>query len=535
MLVVLSFVLAIGAWMTGWGMAGRWIIGLLCCLVMLVFCIFHRRPSLVVGRSILTFVTKRSRNGVSMMRSAFFFFLVWSIAGVCIVVLYLRQYAMLCGVSLTPGLVSRSLHEGWELCTPDPIYQGVMMVDEVRRNQQFVGRLDDGRRVMVRYDGFEPQVGEYLWVSVRLDFPWRVVAGPVWQRPFVSVRPVVQDTFGQYDFDYTQWLILKEIVATTYVSSVVPLAKYDDSLIMKTRRLIAQRFDHLFGDVFAGALYAGFLLGDTSGFDQREYDLFRDAGLIHVVAVSGGHIVVVLLLVSLLTRFLPFYLGLGIKALAVGGFVLLAGAGASIMRAGVMAFVSLASLAVGRMVSVYRLLGITSVVMIAVNPQILFVDVGFLLSFGAVIGIVLTGEIMKVFGLSPTRWWGVLLHDYLVPCVGASVGVLPVLLFFMGTWNVGGIVSNILLAPFLSVGMVFAGLAHVIPYGGWIFDVYHTSAVFYADRILDLAYVTVALGPRFEIVSWSWRWGILIGGLASQLFLCAWFAHVGFVQEEQKA
>jgi len=532
MLGVLSFVLGILAWLTGWGMTSRWVLWVVCFSIASVYWLVCKRPSLFWARWITAGLAGRWWTVWTMLRSVFFFFLVWSCACFCVVFLYLRQYALLCSHSLTSRAVRSQLMTWWRPCVLSSIYQGVITVDEVRRNQQFVGVLDDGRRVMVRYDRFEPQIGEQLWVSVRLDFPWRLVPWPVWQRPFASVRPVVQETFGQYEFDYTQRLMLHDIVATTRVSTIVPLARYDESVIPRIRRAIAQRFDRVFGDTFAWALYAGLLIGDTSWFGSRDYEMFRDAWLVHVVAVSGGHIVVVLLLVWLVTRFLPFYLGLVIKAIVVWWFVLIAWAWASIVRAWLMAFVSLVALMGGRMVSVYRLLGITSVIMIAVNPQIIVVDVWFLLSFAAVFGIVLFGEIVSVLGVSSQRWWGILLHEYVFPCIGASLGVLPVLLFFMGTWNALGIVSNIVLAPFVSLGMVLAWLAQLVPFTWWIAAIYQTVAGLYADSVMALAHVTVASGIRFEIVSWSWRWAFLILWCAMQLLLCAWFTSVRFDQKK---
>jgi predicted membrane metal-binding protein len=83
--------------------------------------------------------------------------------------------------------------------------------------------------------------------------------------------------------------------------------------------------------------------------------------------------------------FLPFYFRLGCVFVGVILYAMLCGADSSVVRATLMALLTMTALMFGRSLDIMRLLAYTFVVMIIINPYYLIADVGFLLSFGAVI------------------------------------------------------------------------------------------------------------------------------------------------------
>ena len=88
-------------------------------------------------------------------------------------------------------------------------------------------------------------------------------------------------------------------------------------------------------------------------------------------------------------------------------------------------------------------------------------DLGFIFSFAAVIGIVYIGQWtnhIRFDGNIIYRWLTRILHDYVFPSIGASMMVVPFLLFFTGKFNLTSIVANILVVP----------LTPIIMIGGWI-------------------------------------------------------------------
>src|SRR4051794_13572919 len=136
------------------------------------------------------------------------------------------------------------------------------------------------------------------------------------------------------------------------------------------------------------ALARGFVLGEEDGIDAGTVEDFRRAGLSHLLAVSGQNVALLALLA------MPLLAALGIPLrtrllwilAAIAVYVPLAGAGPSILRAGVMGALGVLATLAGRRSSRLYGLALAAVVTLALDPRI-GADVGWQLSFAAVLGI----------------------------------------------------------------------------------------------------------------------------------------------------
>jgi competence protein ComEC len=113
--------------------------------------------------------------------------------------------------------------------------------------------------------------------------------------------------------------------------------------------------------------------------------LFIDSGLVHLVAVSGGNIVMLVTFLTAILFFIPFYARITLILLAVLSYGVICGMDSSVLRAVLMGSLSLVALLVGRGSSLRRLLGLVYIGMLMYNPYFLVYDVGFILSFSAVL------------------------------------------------------------------------------------------------------------------------------------------------------
>jgi competence protein ComEC len=169
----------------------------------------------------------------------------------------------------------------------------------------------------------------------------------------------------------------------------------------------------------ARALVAGIALGDTSGLPFAEREQLRASGLYHVVAVSGQN-------VALLIAFTLVALGIagviGTPARIAAGaltaaYVLVSGAGPSIVRAGVSGVLVSAAWLASRPAPPWHLLACGAAVVLGFDPLELY-DPGFQLSFAAVAAIHLVaprlrdavGEAAAVsiactVVTTPIAWW----------------------------------------------------------------------------------------------------------------------------------
>ena len=140
-------------------------------------------------------------------------------------------------------------------------------------------------------------------------------------------------------------------------------------------------------------LALGMVLGEDERIDSATRDDWRDAGLSHLLAVSGQNVMLLMALA------LPLLVaaGLGPRGrgvallLLVALYVPLAGAGPSLQRAGVMGAAGIAAMTLSRPSSRWYALLLAAAVTLILNPRACG-DPGWQLSFVAVAGILVAGR-----------------------------------------------------------------------------------------------------------------------------------------------
>ncbi len=230
------------------------------------------------------------------------------------------------------------------------------------------------------------------------------------------------------------------------------------------------------------ALIEALLLGQRSELSKDAYHNFIDAGVVHVLAVSGLHIGI--LLYFLLLMFKPLtYLPKGktIRTVLVisllWAYAFLVGMSPSILRAVTMfSFLSL-GLFFNRKVLTLNMLCLSAVVLLLYNPNFIL-DVGFQLSYSAVLAILLfQKKIYQIFSpkYKVTRY----LWQISSVTLSAQLGVLPLSLFYFHQFPGLFFLSNLVIIPFVGIIIevgagilvllgIFGGLPHflVVAYGG---------------------------------------------------------------------
>jgi competence protein ComEC len=147
--------------------------------------------------------------------------------------------------------------------------------------------------------------------------------------------------------------------------------------------------EKMFGENQYAGLLLGLLIGDKSLIPSEEYTTFTNSGLVHIIAVSGGNIAMVVILLSFLLKWVPLYVRNGLILLMIIFYAMICGGDSSVVRATIMGCLTLIALFRGREVSIWRSMKYALVGILLFSPFSLVYDVGLLLSFSAIIGIVL--------------------------------------------------------------------------------------------------------------------------------------------------
>ncbi len=195
------------------------------------------------------------------------------------------------------------------------------------------------------------------------------------------------------------------------------------------------------------------LLGQRNDISKETYDNYKNAGAVHILALSGLHIGILLLVLQFLLRPLEYLpqgkkISLLLTVLLLWGFALLAGLSASIVRACTMfSFVAYA-LYLNRPSNTFNILALSMFfILLFINPNLLF-QVGFQMSYAAVLAIVWIYPLLQKFWypkLKPLRY----IWQLLSVSVAAQLGVLPISLFYFHQFPGLFFISNLLIIPAL--------------------------------------------------------------------------------------
>ncbi|MBW3080097.1 ComEC/Rec2 family competence protein [Bifidobacterium saguinibicoloris] len=191
-------------------------------------------------------------------------------------------------------------------------------------------------------------------------------------------------------------------------------------------------------------------------YAQRLEDRFRTAGIMHLMAVSGGHFAVIAELIRRIGAWL--LADRRVIALATMGATALLAAlmasGDSVDRALVMGWVSAAAMFLGRQPQALSALNVTAIGMLLTKPALAY-SYGFALSCAAVLGIILMAR--GIAGVL-ARLLPDALADMTAMTVAAQLATLPIQVLMEPSLPVWSVPANLLTAPVVTFATL-AGLA----------------------------------------------------------------------------
>lgn len=267
-------------------------------------------------------------------------------------------------------------------------------------------------------------------------------------------------------FDYVRYLHRRGIAGTAYVAdgrwqrvgheqhhSFQGLAlDYRDRIVALYRRLGFQ------GDELA--VLSALTVGDKSELDATLRTTYSATGAAHVLALSGLHVGILYLL--LWTLLAPLWRWKGMRPLlvvclliALWGFAFLTGLSASVVRAVTVCSMLLLSRLQLQWMQPMNTLAATAFLMLLFRPMWIF-DVGFQLSFAAVVAILLFHPWLMDLCPSDRRWirkvWGVAALS-----TAAQLGTAPLVLYYFSNFPIHFLLTNLWVVPWVSL-ILYASL-----------------------------------------------------------------------------
>ncbi|MGH9371756.1 MAG: ComEC/Rec2 family competence protein, partial [Vicinamibacterales bacterium] len=271
-----------------------------------------------------------------------------------------------------------------------------------------------------------------------------------------------------------------------------------------TRQRVAARMTPL--DPKSAGVTTAVLIGDRSGLSSDDERRLQEAGTYHVIAISGGNIAVLAVLILFAARLLilpPRPAAILTAALLLFYGMIAAGA-ASVSRAVTVAVILLSARAVDHRGSALNALATAAALAVAHRP-VLILDAGFILSFGATLGILIgVPRIVTIRAREGgPRPPGVLRRLVLAPVAAlcaatlcAEAALAPVGATFFGRVSFAGLILNFVAIPLMTVVQV-GGLLLALTASWW------DRAAAYAATVAHLAAAGLLQSARLvDVAPW---------------------------------
>ncbi len=296
---------------------------------------------------------------------------------------------------------------------------------------------------------------------------------------------------GQYD--YQAWLMQDGYRATGYVKTIEGCQSYQANIFMRLRLEIAAAIKKAALSPYASSTLSALLIGNYADIDSTQWQVLRDSGTIHLLSVSGLHIVLVVMLFHFLCRRLvcfsvfplrywPADHWAGIASLLFATFyALMTGFSVATQRSLMMVFVSIVLRIVYVKISAPFLFLVSLFFVVMMNP-LAVLSASFWFTFFATAILLMAssnqiknkGSVWRRFVVEPLRLQAVMF-----------VMMLPVLLFVYGRVALLSLPLNLLAVPwvsFLSLPCAFFALlllpfseslaSYLLQMAGWTLDIY---------------------------------------------------------------
>lgn len=288
-----------------------------------------------------------------------------------------------------------------------------------------------------------------------------------------SVYPIPK-AFNPYQFDYANYLEKQNVYHQIYTREnqikIIQTHKNFDFYIEKLRNNLSKSFDIHDFEPKTKAIIDALILGQRLELDKETIADYSNAGVIHILAISGLHIsIIYFFIVFLLKPLKRVRFGAEIQLLIVLAilwlFAFLTGLPASVTRAVTLfSFISIGNY-FNQPKAIYNALAISAFLILLVNPNAIF-DVGFQLSYAAVLSIVLFQPFYKKFYFTENKI-GIYFIDTILVSLAAQIGVLPLSLYYFNQLPLLFLLANLIIIPLSSlvliVGIVILPLNYVFP------------------------------------------------------------------------
>lgn len=292
-------------------------------------------------------------------------------------------------------------------------------------------------------------------------------------------------------FNYRRYLNSQGIFGSVYIEDYYICELNSFNLIYCLQDEIYTSIARLFPKDEMG-LILGMLIGETKDISGGIMEDFKNTGITHLVAVSGSNVAYVIILVQFVFSKLIGKRGTYfVSIIFIILFMLLSGASSSVVRASIMTILSIIASILYFKSDIISNISFSALILMIISPLIVF-DVGFVLSFGGTIGIVLLSkDLERIFSR-----FGKLAETLAVTC-SAQIILLPIMMYYFNTVSILSVITNLIVAPISGSITIFGFVIFLIS------KICFPLAKVMANSLYVLANFTISVAKIFSGISFS--------------------------------
>lgn len=281
-------------------------------------------------------------------------------------------------------------------------------------------------------------------VSYDKEFVYRFAVGDV-----ITFNDNVADVSIIYNGKFSAYNAVNKIkYSSSVVSDNIVKVGFYQNLFERLSTRVCAVFSEGLGEEERSVATA-LILGDTGDIDSGVLTNFRASGVAHVFAVSGLHIGFLTAILLFLFRFIRFNELLKIIVITIIIFLYsgVCGFSPSSIRACITCSVMLFAKSCSYKHDSLSALAFSAILLLLISPFNLF-DVGFILSYVSVLGILLPCKIInRIFArLKPQK-----LRNALSITLSAFLTSTPIIAYYFNNFSIIGIITNLIFVPVVSV------------------------------------------------------------------------------------
>jgi len=252
------------------------------------------------------------------------------------------------------------------------------------------------------------------------------------------------------------------------------------------------------------------VFGDEENIPKEWKDKLNLTGTRHITAVSGMNITILSFLILAfalnlgLWRHQAFYLSIFLIIL----YILMIGAPSSAIRAGIMGLLLMTAQYFGRLSVASRAVVFAATLMLLFNPLLLRLDIGFQLSFLAILGLIYLQPVLFDFlkKISDFKYFPA--RTTLSATLAAQIFTLPILIYNFDRIPLFSPITNVLIVPYLApltillfifgvFGMIFWPFGFILSFPTWLSLTYITKTIDFFSKIPSASLT-------FGNIHWIW-------------------------------